>query len=232
MSNLTIACLKRELLQANGSKGAVWMIDLIVRASGLLAQDAELVSDLLKGVDAGGPLELELVMQSNAPVNGSWLQEEGGSWIPIFDTQGYPLLSPLADMGAALGTSADLFSQVHPNEHCRNAQVDPSRFFFSLDEFPQLAEFAKKWKLLRDEGLRLWRDRRSLFVEYEGHPGWMACCLKLWGSDVSANLEAAPVAARLVQESSIEGLTTLCYSLLKPGCHIQPHEEHHGTTCI
>merc|ERR1711879_35386 len=76
------------------------------------------------------------------------------------------------------------------------------------------------------------RTQPEMFIEYEGHPGWMVCAFMLWGHEVKSNLQVADVAAGALQRAGIDMLTTFAYSVLTPGCRIRPHEEHHGTTGI
>jgi len=175
-----------------------------------------------RGMGSDGSKELyqgEVVVAAKGGMDGSWLQLEDGRWVPIYDLIGDRLLLPIPE--------PEKLTQDEPT-----LKVDPDRLFFASTEFPQLEELAKQWEQLRDEALKLWTERRNQFDQFEGHKGWMACALKLWGHEVPDNLAAAPVGAKALKASKIDSLTTFCYSVLEPGAHIRPHEEHQGTTSV
>lgn len=153
-------------------------------------------------------------------IDGAWLQLESGRWAPIYDQYHRRLLLPIPG------------APVRLTEEKTVLKIDPDRFFFEPSEFPQLAIVAQKWEALRAEALALWKSERKRFVEFEGHHGWKACALKLWGHDVPGNMAVASVAAEAMAAAGIDGLTTFCYSVLQGGAHIRPHEEEQGTSCI
>merc|ERR1719253_1484790 len=105
-----------------------------------------------------------MILKLSNPVEGGWLQTEGGQWVPIFDSNRSCLLTPVHGPTPAIAA----LSQPFP-------QIDHSRFFFTPDEFPYLSHLTREWKQLQDEATRLWRERPEVFIEYEGHNGWMAC---------------------------------------------------------
>ena len=115
------------------------------------------------------------------------------------------------------------------------AHLEPSRLFYSADEFPALREIQLSWRDLHDEWLTLWAHNRDLFLKFEGHADWMAYGMVLWGYEFAENLQMAPCAAALwirMRDADLPRITTWAFSVLMPGCHIKPHHEHVGTSGV
>lgn len=219
VSELDMKGLTEQICAATGDKGKPWMLQLISKTGCTSFDSADKLIDLLPKSRSDEPLEIQIIVKLEAPLQGSWLQTEDGEWVPVFDRNGHRLMVPVP--GPTPLTLAD-----------SPMKVDQGRFFFAPSEFPQLATISSQWQKLRDEALQLWQQHADHFVEFEGHDKWMACAFKLWGHDVQGNLAVAPVAAQVMQAAGVDMLTTFCYSILKPGCHIHPHEEHQGTTGV
>lgn len=164
----------------------------------------------------------QLIVSAAGGIDGAWLQAENGRWVPIY-------------RGGYRGIQRVLLPVPEPRVVAKDdptLKVAPERCFFNPEEFPELAGLSASWEKIRDEALNLWQKQSASFVEFEGHRGWMACALKLWGHEVPDNLAAAPVGAAALRAAGIPALTTFCYSVLEPGAHIRPHEEQQGTSSV
>jgi aspartate beta-hydroxylase len=104
-----------------------------------------------------------------------------------------------------------------------------------LDEsvyFPQVAEFQRAWKSIRDEALEVARtlgqvprfhelmQEQAPISANDGHD-WRVFVLRAYGVDIRKNSSRCPVTAALV--SACPNVLSASFSFLAPGKHIPPH---------
>lgn len=187
-------------------------LELVCASGGL--EDSEKLS-ALKG-QGSGPMEFFVTVTLERGLFAPWVPLSTGGFVRFYDATLQPLLKPIR--------SPFLQEAV--------MDIDRGRLFFAPEEFPQLAKLQRYWKELQEEYLQLWQTHREKFKVFEGQVGWLSFPLKLWGFEIPEHLKWAPKAAEAMQNSGVEALTTFCYSVLEPGCHIRPHREHVGTSGV
>lgn len=187
-------------------------LELVCASGGL--EDSEKLS-ALKG-QGSGPIEFFVTVTLERGLFAPWVPLSTGGFVRFYDRTLQPLLKPIR--------SPFLQEAV--------MDIDRGRLFFAPEEFPQWAKLQRYWKELQEEYLQLWQTHREKFKVFEGQVGWLSFPLKLWGFEIPEHLKWAPKAAEAMQNSGVEALTTFCYSVLEPGCHIRPHREHVGTSGV
>lgn len=190
-------------------------VDLVPGSGeGHIAPDESLSS--LKTRGSSTPVEFFLTVTMDRGLYAPWVPLATGGFVRFYDRHLHPMLKPIRS----------------PFKQEATLEVERCRLFFDAAEFPMLHGLQSKWRELQEEWLHLWQTHRDRFQVFEGQVGWMSLPLKLWGYDIPEHLNLAPKAAEAMQSAGIASLTTFCFSVLEPGCHIRPHREHVGTSGI